>query len=480
VTRKSKYTLNISTRKVEGSGVFRGGCDSLLACTDHQVILSGPADTGKTWAACWKSHLLLMFNPKCQGALMRKTYASMPGSVCVTFGRVVEDAVKTGGVRVLGDSKPDRYIYSNGSVLWVGGLDKSERVLSSERDFVQVNQAEELKEADWETVMTRCSGRAAVLKHPQIFGDCNPGPQNHWIRARAVRGSLTLLCSTHRDNPTIYEEVPGAEVPRRFPQGPPDGTLWQDGVAYVLTERGRRRLAVLDELTGVRRKRLRDGVWATAEGAVYDMFDGTAGGPHVKVRQLSEMKRFMLCQDDGYTNPAVVLLVGEDPDGRWHVFKEFYRRGVLQADVVAVAAGWFREYKCFVDAVDAAAASLVAALNNAGVNAQGAKGRVLGGIQAVQNMLKVQKDGLPRLTFDPACVNTVNEFESYVWKPDKDEPVKDNDHSCDALRYLADAMGVPTGGFAGSGDFYGGGRSSGGERFGADRIEVERISSDQF
>ena len=32
-------------------------------------------------------------------------------------------------------------------------------------------------------------------------------------------------------------------------------------------------------------------------------------------------------------------------------------------------------------------------------------------------------------------INTINEFESYVWKPQKDEPVKENDHALDALRY---------------------------------------------
>jgi phage terminase large subunit len=60
---------------------------------------------------------------------------------------------------------------------------------------------------------------------------------------------------------------------------------------------------------------------------------------------------------------------------------------------------------------------------------------VLDGIAAVQERLKVQADGLPRLTVDPSCLNTINEFESYVWKPERDEPVKENDHALDALRY---------------------------------------------
>jgi len=51
----------------------------------------------------------------------------------------------------------------------------------------------------------------------------------------------------------------------------------------------------------------------------------------------------------------------------------------------------------------------------------------------------VAGDGRPRLTIDPACVNTLAEFESYVWMEGrsgvKDTPEKTNDHAMDALRY---------------------------------------------
>jgi phage terminase large subunit len=62
----------------------------------------------------------------------------------------------------------------------------------------------------------------------------------------------------------------------------------------------------------------------------------------------------------------------------------------------------------------------------------------------VQDLLKIQGDGKPRLTVAPGCDNTINEFESYVWKPEKDEPVKLDDHAMDALRYgiLAIDLGI--------------------------------------
>ena len=74
-------------------------------------------------------------------------------------------------------------------------------------------------------------------------------------------------------------------------------------------------------------------------------------------------------------------------------------------------------------------------LNN-GLPARAAKGRVLDGIATVQGLLQVQLDGRPRLTIDPSCVNTIAEFESYVWQDGRDAPVKQNDHAMDALRYF--------------------------------------------
>jgi phage terminase large subunit len=149
--------------------------------------------------------------------------------------------------------------------------------------------------------------------------------------------------------------------------------------------------------------------------------------------------------DEGYTNPAVILLVGEDGDGRRHVAREYYQRGVLQSLVCQHALDWQRRHSTETCVVDDSAAGLIAELRAVGVNARAAaKGRVLDGIQLVQDALKVQGDGKARLTVDPSCENLISEFESYRWKATngrvKDEPEKENDHALDALRYLFGAL----------------------------------------
>lgn len=338
----------------------------------------------------------------------------MAGTVLQTLGKVIEGT----NVEPYGGERPEKYNYPNGSIIWVGGMDNPDKVLSSERDMIYVNQAEELDLADWETLATRVTGRAGNMPYAQLLGDCNPAGSMHWIRQRAKENKLRMILSKHTDNPMLYKD---------------DNTLTAQGV---------RSMATLQKLSGVRYKRLYLGEWATAEGAVYDMFQH---GVHVKTRNPREFKSYGMAIDEGYTNPAVILFIGTDTDGRLHIFREWYKRGQLQSVIVDQVLRWYMRRWVNRIVVDEAAAGLIADLRNNGIPAVGQKGRVLDGIARVQDLLKVQPDGLPRLTVDPSCVNTINEFESYVWKPAKDEPVKENDHAMDSIRYYTSGMHVPTG-----------------------------------
>lgn len=406
------YTYQVRYNASDGYTPY-GGIREFFYARDPEVIIVGPAETGKTLAACWKVHLSCLKYPGAQWAIVRKVQSSMYGTVLQTFERVISGAP----VELYGGNRAEVYIYANGSKVWVGGMDNPDKVLSSERDGIYVNQAEGLTLNDWETLGTRVTGRGAVMPYTILMGDCNPAGSRHWILERAKHGRLRLISSTHHDNPVLFDPITGE-----------------------ITPQGRRTMDMLDSLTGVRRKRLRDGVWATAEGAVYDMFDAAV---HVRERADNEFARWVLGIDEGYTNPAVVLLIGIDADGRLHVAREFYRRGVLQSAVVQQALEWHREKTLELAAVDRSAAGLIADLIDAGIPARGVHARVLDGIAYLQDMLKVQGDGLPRLTVAPECTETINEFESYVWAPEKDAPIKEYDHAMDALRYAASATARP-------------------------------------
>lgn len=229
---------------------FYGGNRDAILCRDYETIVSGPAETGKTVAMLWKIHTLAYQYPGCQISLIRKVKSDIYGSVYRTFKRDFLDPYGPGVEKYGGEHRPQEILYPGGSAIWIGGLDDPGKTLSSERDVIYVNQAEELSFIDWE-YLTRCvTGRGAVMPYTQLIGDCNPASQSHWIKQRAKSGVLTLFETTHRDNPTLWNHATGQ---------------W--------TEQGIRTREALGKMTGARLLRLFHGLWASPEGAIYDVFD---------------------------------------------------------------------------------------------------------------------------------------------------------------------------------------------------------------
>jgi predicted phage terminase large subunit-like protein len=269
-----RYVIACDPDGSRGGPVLRGGALALWKCRD-EAVLSGPAETGKTWGACYKLDALLWKYPRAQAVVCRKVRATVYGTVLQTYHKVIGfDPARErspGGVTRYGGEAPDFYDYPNGSRLWVAGLDNLDKALSSERDFIYVNQAEELDGADWEVLTTRATGRAGNAPYGQVFGDCNPSYPHHWIRRRAAAGDLRLIESRHEDNSALWDAGRGG---------------W--------TEQGRRTIGALDRLTGERKERLRWGRWVAAEGAIFSR-------AHV---------RYFLTSRAG--EPSVVL---HDPDG---------------------------------------------------------------------------------------------------------------------------------------------------------------------
>jgi len=384
---------------------------------DSEMILSGPADTGKTIGLLNKLHILACKYSNASIVICRKQLTDTYGSVLQTFQKKVLH--EGAPVEIYGGEKAEWYDYPNGSRIWVAGLDKAGKVLSAEHDVIYVNQAEEIALADWETLTTRTTGRAGNMPYAQTIGDCNPAYPLHWIKMRSKNGPLTLIESTHLDNPDLY-----------------------DPTTHEITEEGKLRIGSLDRLTGSRLARLRKGIWATVEGVVYDELDQLI---HIGKRDRAEFKRFVAGVDEGYVNPAVILVFGVDSDERLHLFKEYYRQGVSQAKFVEAAIELANEWNIETFYVDPSAAGLKAAMRGAGLSLGRTKSDVNDGIQAVKARLQIQGDGRPRLTIDPGCVNTLSEFGAYHWKKgQKDEPEKKDDHSMDCVRYMT--MGLERGG----------------------------------
>lgn len=371
------------------------------------MLLTGSAGGGKSRLAAEKVVGFCFKYPGAMAAMLRKTRNSMTNST-VLF---VERTIIAGHPRVRHFPSKRRFEFANGSILAYGGManeEQREQIRSIGQqgglDIIWWEEATGFTEDDYNEGTARLRGTAAPWVQ-QILST-NPAHPHHWINRRMLKGGeAKTYFSSAKDNPA-------------------NPASYQDS---------------LDRLTGVARLRLRDGLWVQAEGAIYDEFSHEH---HIRMVRPADIDYYTVGVDEGYTNPAVALVIGHDNDGRAHIVEEFYQRRVTQETLVKVLVDLDERFDVYAFHVDSAAAGLIASMAAAGLPAFPADKRVNDGIQLIKAMLAIQDDGRPRLTVDPKCVNTIGEFESYVWAEDRhgnatDKPVKDNDHSMDCARYDA-------------------------------------------
>ena len=406
-----------------------------------------------------KIHLCMMKYPKAKGLILRKVASSLAGSGLQTWEEfVVAEAMASGEVTFFGGSKrePAQYRYRNGSTVAVAGLDDPTKIMSTEFDIAYVQESTELVIRDWEFVNVRL--RNGRMPYQQLIADANPNAPTHWLKQRCDRGACVMLDSRHEENPILFDD---------------------DG---VMTERGRQYMQRLDALTGVRYLRLRKGIWAAAEGLIYEMFD-----PKVHV-----IKRFPIPDawprfwsvDFGFVHPFVLQCWTQDPDGRLIMYREIYRSKKtvdehcfdIMAEVSTPDPGYvhppgtqrfahqgriWTEPRPARIITDHDAESRRTLERHLGQGTKIADKRVTEGIQQVQRRFRLLPDGSPNIAFmrdalvhrdedlegDGKPTSTVEEMPAYRWlkrgtlespsdKRPVDEPLKENDHGCDCVRYL--------------------------------------------
>lgn len=413
----------------------RGACAQVWAERGSEVLVSGPAGTGKSRACLEKLLLMAILNPRMRGLIVRKTLASLGSTALVTWReKVIADLSQTDCYYFGGSSQePPQYRFSNGSTITIGGMDKATKIMSSEYDAIYVQEATELTVTDWESLTTRL--RNGKISFQQLMADCNPDMPTHWLKARADEGITKLLESTHEDNPTLFDD---------------------NG---LVTETGREYIEKLDRLTGVRFLRLRKGIWAAAEGLIYENWNASV---HLIDRFdiPNEWPRYWTV-DFGFRHPFVCQWWAEDPDGKLIMYREIFHTNKTVAqhakDILAImqithsdgSIEWTEPVPhaiiCDHDAEGKAVLE-----EHLGLGTQNAHKSVKEGIESVQDRLAANSIAIMRdsvVTVDPilkdsnrpAC--TQEEIVGYVWRMGPngrimDEPVKINDDGMDCVRYM--------------------------------------------
>lgn len=177
------------------------------------------------------------------------------------------------------------------------------------------------------------------------------------------------------------------------------------------------------------------GLWAAAEGIIYDMFDENK---HVQdIRDFYQLlingNRYVSC-DYGTQNATVFLLWNKGTNGKWYCIREYYYSGrdkgkqKTDSEYADDLKEWLDGTRIKAIIVDPSAASFIAELRKRGYKVLKANNDVLDGIRLVGMFLNLEK-----IVFASSCKETIKEFASYIWdekalERGEDKPVKQFDH----------------------------------------------------
>ena len=396
----------------------------------EEMIADGPFACSKTFISVMKLHRRALLQPGEYG-IARKTKESIKKSVVKTFAKVLgydPMLVKKGYVKGFGGMNPQLYQYPNGSIIHILGLNHLDGLLSTEFDGMYVNQAEELTYDDWQLLGRRTRNG----DNPQIWGDCNPSFPQHFL-APDNSAEITYYNFKHKDNPEYWDR---------------EKKEW--------TEKGKREIAKLKRMTGMRYRRGYLGEWCSAEGVVYEMYAPLRHDVDVQRGDFGADTRWYLSIDYGFTNPISVGLWGSE-NGTHTLFKEIYQTRLTIDDLLAKMDRMLSENRVSVlsNVFTDHDAEHNEQLERAGYNVTLAIKEILPGIDVVKNhfengTIRFNKNSLVEADLELVGKpqRLTDELAVYAYPPpdkqkgtERDEyPVDKDNHGCDMTRYFA--MGV--------------------------------------
>ena len=186
-------------------------------------------------------------------------------------------------------------------------------------------------------------------------------------------------------------------------------------------------------ITNPRRARIVcDGEWGVAEGLV---FENTRVEDFDVQKTIQRVKETTAGVDFGFTqDPTTLICVAVDFENkRLYLYNEHYQKAMLTDDIVKMLKDKGMQHS-YISA-DSAENRLIAEIRSKGISrivpSLKGKGSIMQGIQFMQGF---------QIIIHPSCEHTIEEFNTYTFKQDKEgnwlnEPIDANNHIIDAVRY---------------------------------------------
>lgn len=253
-----------------------------------------------------------------------------------------------------------------------------------------------------EQSLARCSVEGSTF-----WFNCNPEYPGHWfyrewIKKREIKNALYLHFEME-DNPSLSKKM----------------------------------IARYESLySGAFYERFVKGRWVAVTGAVYPFMDKDESFPDVPNVEFEE---YAVSCDYGTVNPASFGLWGRY-ENVWYRIEEYYfnsrKEGYQKTDeehylsLKSLVGG--RKLRCIT--VDPSAASFIQVIKrHCEFSVVPAKNNVIDGIRRVSTALKNGE-----IKICSTCRDSIREFSLYRWdeKNGMDNPIKENDHAMDDIRYF--------------------------------------------
>lgn len=252
-----------------------------------------------------------------------------------------------------------------------------------------------------------------------MWFNCNPDMPNHWFKTDFIDNKDKLnmlhLHFTMDDNPSLDEEIIN-DYKSRF-----TGVFY---LRYIL------------------------GLWALAEGIIYDMYNEEIN-TYEKIDEnikLNSTRYFAI--DYGTTNPFVVLDIFDNWEIAYQENEIYYdskktKKSLPDIEYLSMIKELEKKENIPVSKIiiDPSAESLKVLLRDNGYIVKDANNSVLEGIKCTGSALWQERYKINKRN----CKNTIKEIGGYVWdekaiKRGEEKPIKIDDHAMDAMRYFINTI----------------------------------------
>ena len=311
------------------------------------------------------------------------------------------------------ESLPEITVIATGQKILFRGLDDPLKITSITVDegilsWLWVEEAYQIESQDKFDTLTE-SIRGTVDNpdfYKQITVTFNPWSERHWLKGAFF------------DEETRFKDVFS------------DTTTYQDN--EWLDEQDRNRYEDLWRTNPRRAAVVANGDWGVVEGLVFENFEVKDFNINSTIKRVGETTAGL---DFGFTHDPTTfprLAVDLDSKELW-IYAEHYEHAMTTDDIYKMI-----ESNDMLDAfisADSAEQRLIAELRAKGVKRISASVKGRGSINAGIDFMKQFK-----IYIHPTCVKTIEEFDTYIYKQDKEgnwlnEPIDDNNHIIDAIRY---------------------------------------------